>query len=182
MAEENATPAPDAGGGGQGNKSGSKVNLIVMLLVVINTAVVGAIAFMVYQSKKADAEAPGVEAVVRGELQTQSEEQASKSAEVKPIIPLETFVVNLSGSRGRRVLKAGVELELPHLEAKKEIDRRQAQIRDIIIMLISSKTYEAVSSQEGKNALRSEIRDTINPFLSEENKILNVYFSEFIYN
>lgn len=162
--------------------SSSKINIILMLLVVVNTAIVGSVAFMVYQAKQKEAAEPGVEAVVRGELNSQKQEAEIEANKIKPLIPLESFVINLSGSRGRRVAKIGVELELPNLEAKKEIDRRQAQIRDTIIMIISSKTYENISTSEGKEALRNEIRNTINPALAEENKITNIYFTDFIYN
>ena len=62
-----------------------------------------------------------------------------------------------------------------------EIDKRKAQIRDIIIMVLSSKTYEEVSSSSGKDSLRGEIRDTINSFLVQ-GKISNVFFTDFIYN
>ncbi len=183
MAEEAATPATSAAeGGAHGSaKSGSKMNIIVLALVLVNTIVVGAIAFMVYQAKKAEEKSPGIDAVVRGEIETQHKEREHEAQSVKPIIPLETFVVNLSGSRGRRVAKVSVELELNNLEAKDEVDRRNAQIRDIIIMLLSSKTYESVSTTEGREKLRVEMKDTINAFMSE-GKVENIYFTGFIYN
>ena len=181
MAEAGASGESSAGAS-EGKGSSSKINIILLLLVLINSGVVGAIAFMVYQAKLKEAAEPGVEAVVRGEIETQKKEAESEANKIKPLVPLEKFVVNLSGSRGRRVVQVGVELELPHLEAKKEIDRRQAQIRDIIIMILSSKTYDVISTKEGKTELRQEIRETINPFLADENKITNIYFTDFIYN
>jgi len=98
---------------------------------------------------------------------------------------METFIVNLAGSKGRRVAKVNMELELKEAEEEgkiaAEIEQRKAQIRDIIIIILSSKSYEEVSSREGKDNLRSEIKDTINSFLTT-GKISNVFFTEFIYN
>ena len=74
-----------------------------------------------------------------------------------------------------------MELELKGFEVVKEIDNRKAQIRDFIIIILSSKSYDEVSTKEGKDALRNEIKDNINSFLSK-GKILNVYFTELIYN
>ena len=72
----------------------------------------------------------------------------------------------------------------PFEEARKllaRIEKRKAQIRDIIIIILSSKTYDEVSTREGKDGLKSEIKDTLNAFLTK-GKIVNVYFTEFIYN
>jgi flagellar FliL protein len=55
------------------------------------------------------------------------------------------------------------------------------KIRDIIIIVLSSKTYAEVSTKEGKDELREEIRDKVNLFLTK-GQINRVYFTEFIYN
>jgi flagellar FliL protein len=180
MAESNAAQAAESGSGDKG--SSSKINLILILLVVINTVVVGAIAFMVYKGKQMESANPGIEAVVRGEVQTQKEEAAEEKNQTKVLLGFKEFVVNLSGSRGRRVVKATIELELPNERSKKEIERRGAQIRDQIILILSSRTYEDISGKEGKEQLRTDIKNAINASLSEDLKVLNVYFTDFIYN
>jgi flagellar FliL protein len=167
-ATESASPA-----------SGSKSSLLIGL-VVVNMLVVGFVGYMIWKGRKAEEAKPGVEKVIEGEAQTQVEENAAPE-EVGKVIPLETFVVNLAGSKGRKVLKVNMELELKGTEVVKEIDNRKAQIRDFIIIILSSKSYDEVSTKEGKDALRNEIKDNINSFLSK-GKILNVYFTELIYN
>jgi flagellar protein FliL len=166
-----------------GNSKGSGKSIIVMMiLVVINTAVVAGVAFMFYKSKQIESSNPGIDAVVRGESQTQSQEVLDKQQHTKVLLGFKEFVVNLSGSRGRRVVKTTMELELPNEQSKKEIERRAAQIRDQIILILSSRTYEEISGKEGKETLRNEIKNAINPSLSEEHRILNIYFTDFIYN
>jgi flagellar FliL protein len=180
MAEAKAAPAADGGSSGKG--SGSKVNLIVIILVVINTVIVGAIAFMVYKGKQMESANPGIDAVVRGEVHAQQEEAAAEKNQTKVLLGFKEFVVNLSGSRGRRVIKTTIELELPNEQSKKEIERRGAQVRDQIILILSSRTYEDISGKDGKEQLRADIKNAINSSLSEDQKILNVYFTDFIYN
>lgn len=179
MAEEKATqesaPATESSGSSAGSKSG-----LLIGLVVVNMLVVAFVGYMIWQGRKAEQAKPGVDKVIEGEAQTQADESAAPE-EVGKVIPLETFVVNLAGSKGRKVLKVNMELELKGNEVVKEIDNRKAQIRDFIIIILSSKSYDEVSTKEGKDALRNEIKDNINSFLSK-GKILNVYFTELIYN
>ena len=51
----------------------------------------------------------------------------------------------------------------------------------IIIIIISSKTYAEISSREGKDALREEIKNQVNLFLTK-GQIVNVFFTEFIFS
>jgi flagellar FliL protein len=173
-AKEVAAPAPSSGGGG-------KQNILILALAVINMVVVGAVGFMLYKGRQAEKAKPTIEHAIQGEVETQHEEKKDTDVKKKPVVPLETFIVNLAGSKGRRVAKVNVELEVSKVDVQKEIDQRQAQVRDIIIMILSSKTYEYVSTKEGKNQLREEIKDTVNAFLSK-GKIESVFFTEFIYN
>ncbi|MBX2994391.1 MAG: flagellar basal body-associated FliL family protein [Bdellovibrionaceae bacterium] len=180
MAEENAAakevaaPAASPSGGG-------KQNILILALAVINMVVVGAVGFMLYKGRQAEKAKPTIDHAIQGEVETQHEEKKETKAIKKPVVPLETFLVNLAGSKGRRIAKVNIELEVSKSDVQKEIDQRQAQVRDIIIMILSSKTYEYVSSKEGKNQLREEIKDTVNAFLST-GKIESVFFTEFIYN
>jgi flagellar FliL protein len=157
--------------------SGSKP-IILIALVVINMLVVLGVGFMVWKSRQTPPST--IEQVVDGEKKTEEHEKATPE-EIGKVIPLETFIVNLAGAKGRKVLKVNMELEVKGAEIVSEIDNRKAQIRDFIIIILSSKTYDEVSTKEGKDALRNEIKDNINTFLSK-GKISNVYFTELIYN
>ena len=172
-----AAPAPAAGG--------QQKPLLFIILAVVNMIVVAVVGFMLYAGKKKEAAQPTVDQVIGGEKETSEHEAHEKKDFVGKVVPMETFIVNLAGSKGRRVAKVNMELELKESEGEGkiagEIEQRKAQIRDIIIIILSSKTYEEVSSREGKDNLRSEIKDTINSFITT-GKISNVFFTEFIYN
>jgi flagellar FliL protein len=180
VAEEKkaAEPAHDSGGGAsaKGQKSAPFIILSIINMVVV--AVVGA---MVYMGKKKEAAEPKIEHVIKGEHEQQKEDEKEEMGFVKEMIKLESFVVNMAGSRGRRIARVAMELDVDNEKVKDEIESRHAQIRDIIIIILSSKTLESVSTKEGKDALREEIRDTVSGFLTK-GKIKKVYFTEFIYN
>ena len=157
--------------------SGSKP-IVLIILVVVNMLVVMGVGFMLWKnSQKATAT---IDQVVEG-VHHDDKADAEKQEEVGKVIPLETFIVNLADSKGRKVLKVNMELEVKGEEIIQEIDNRKAQIRDFIIIILSSKTYDEVSTKEGKDNLRNEIKDQVNSFLSK-GKIMNVYFTELIYN
>jgi flagellar FliL protein len=181
VAEDNA--AAKASGGGEPGGSGGKP-ILLYILVFLNMAVVAGVGAMLHLGRKKDAEAAKVvEKVATGMVEDAKDGNAKKEDEnfIGKMIPLEVFLVNLSGNRGNKLLKVSMELEVEGERIAEEIDKRKPQIRDIIIILLSSKTYAQVSAPEGKEFLRDEIRDTVNSFLTK-GKIKRVHFTEFVQN
>lgn len=178
MAEGNAaqTPAPEAP---KTPPSGGKPTLFI-ILALINMAVVVGVGVMLYMGQQKKASQPGIEDVIKGEKKTMDEEAMSKDF-IGKLVPLETFLVNLSGSRGRKLVKINMELEVNNAEVQDEIQKIKPKIRDYIIIIISSKSYAEISTKEGKDALRDEIKNQINLFLTKGH-ISKVYFTEFLFN
>lgn len=176
MAEEAAkeSPAPAEA------KPASKPFLLYVL-VIVNMLVVGGVGAMIYLGKQKEAQQATIEKVVEGEAQAQGEELEKADEFVGKMIPMETFYVNLAGNRGNRLLKVNMELEVANEKVIEEIEKRKPQIRDIIIIILSSKTFKDLESREGKEGLRDEIKDAVNSFLTK-GKIKHVHFTEFIYN
>jgi len=105
-------------------------------------------------------------------------------------------VVNLLDPVGRRYLKINIVLEfLPpnyeyyqledeQREAEREkfiaeIDQRKPIIDDVLISLLTSRSYEDIYTLAGKSQLRADIQDGLNEVL-EEPLIVAVYFTEFL--
>lgn len=174
-AKEAAAPAPSTGGGG------GKQSILLIGLAVLNMAVVGAVGFMIWKGKQKEAAEPKIEHVIKGEHEAQEAEAHDEHVTKALVIPLETFIVNLAGSKGRRIFKVDVELEVNEKKVVEEIEQRKAQIRDIIIIILSGRTYDQISGKDGKNQLRDEIKDTVNAFLTK-GKITSVFFTNFLYN
>ncbi len=151
-----------------------KKSIVPLLMMVINTLVVAAIAVMLFLDKSADEANPDIQ-----DIDTSVSEEETEL--IGQLVPLETFLVNLAGAKGRKLMKITMSLEVENTEVQEEIEKRKPQIRDIILILLSSKTYDQVSTKEGKNFLRTEIRDTVNSFLTK-GKVKRILFTEFFYN
>jgi flagellar FliL protein len=177
VAESNAAPAAPAPEGG--GSSGGKPTLFI-LLAIINMAVVVGVGVMLYLGQKKKEAQPGIDDVIKGEHEKSVAEEHSKDF-IGKLVPLETFLVNVSGSRGRKLVKINMELEVTNAEVQEEVEKIKPKIRDYIIIIASSKTFAEISTKEGKDALREEIKNQINLFLTK-GQITKVYFTEFILN
>jgi flagellar FliL protein len=126
---------------------------------------------------------PLLSQVASPSAQTEQEENATTAAESPPenlvAMPLRPLVVNLSGNHGKRYLRLILELEVKGDEAKATIDARLGQIRNYLIFLLSSKTYDDVDSTQGKYQLQAEITQTLNDTLGSP-LVAKTYFTEFI--
>lgn len=154
---------------------------LFIILALVNMLIVGGVGGLLYMGKKKEAARPSIDHVIQGEAETQVKEAGQEDEYIGTLIPMETFLVNLAGSRGGKLARINMELEVSNADVQEEIDKRKPQIRDIIIILLSSKTFQQISTREGKELLRNEIKDTVNPFLTK-GQIKRVYFTEFILN
>lgn len=106
-----------------------------------------------------------------------------------PQYKLQPFIVNLiDDGRGPRFLKVEINFELevpPGTKAdaeppvKAELDSRANQIRDELLMLLTSKRQTDIESSDGKRILRDEIFTRVNKVLVT-GAIRRVFFTEFV--
>ncbi len=95
------------------------------------------------------------------------------------MVRLEAFLVNIEGEGETRFLKTSLTLELESSDLQREIEMRMDQIRDGILVLLSSKTFSEIRSFDGKYMLREEIEEQLNNLLVT-GAVKNVYFTEFV--
>lgn len=95
------------------------------------------------------------------------------------LVPLEPFVVNVTGEGYPRFLKLKVELEAESPAVVEELGERLAQVRDATILLLSSKRLADVNDYEGKMLLKDDLRARINAIL-EKGRVAAVLFTEFV--
>lgn len=98
---------------------------------------------------------------------------------VGPIFSMKTFIVNLADPGGRRYLKVKLDLELTSKEAESEMRARVAEVRDQIILALSSKTYQQIQGVAGKTVLREELMARANAVL-KKGKVKKAFFTEFV--
>lgn len=157
---------------------------ILMVLVIVNSLAllgVGAGLFMYAQATRQ---------AIKGETEIaesasdkedgKSKEDKSKGDEAK-MVPLESFIINLNGNEGYKFMKVTMSLEVDSAEAQNEVIKRQAQVRDTIVVLLTSKSYGEVAGENGQQKLKEELIDTVNSFLVK-GKIKKVLFTDFLFN
>ncbi len=98
---------------------------------------------------------------------------------VGKIYSLSPFTVNLADPKGRRYLKLKIQVEVKDDKALELLQKADPILRDQVIMLLTSLSFEEVMTPEGKIRIREELIDRFNRAL-KPNKVKNIYFTEFI--
>jgi flagellar FliL protein len=168
-------------------KGKSKLLLIVGAGVVILAGAGGAFFFMkkgasepAGAAQEAAADAHGGEgAPAKPQPEGGKNEAGKKEEGTGLILDLDPFIVNLADTPEIRYLKVTIKLELTKEEYAEEVNTRMAQIRDSLLILLSSKEYASIRTVEGKMELRDEIFQRLNTVL-KNGVIRAVYFTDFV--
>jgi flagellar FliL protein len=174
--KEGAAPAAASGGK---KKTILIISGVVGLLLLIGVPV----AFFAMKGKEepqsetlaADAASHGGHgAVAEGALDEDELEEGEEP--LGAILPLESFVVNLSGGR---FVRLQAQIEFVGRDVPKRFYSRIVPVRDRIIQILSAKTADQILPNKGRDQLRQEIKDTINEILRKE-EAKQVYFTQFV--
>ena len=95
------------------------------------------------------------------------------------LLKMEPFIVNLLDQEGKRYLKTQFQIEVDSEEVQKELQARTPQVRDAILLLLTSKSFSQIGVPEGKTELRTELIERINAIL-KGGTIRTLYFTEFV--
>jgi len=152
-----------------------------LLIAIIAVAVIGAAAgaYFIFGGKKsAPAEGHGAEAEASSH-ESPAGSHGEPAAKDGGLFNLEPFIVNLQDNSGTRYLKLTINLELSEGASAADLTAQATQIRDSLIILLSSKSYTDIGTVEGKYLMRDEIVARVNQFL-KKGKVKTAYFTEFV--
>jgi len=153
-------------------KNGSNKTLITIIVILIIT-LLGASAAAFWYLNKIDT----TQTQVNRQEQNTTDETLAK---IGPLYPLKPFTVNLRTASGKDVyLKATLTLELDDKLLSKELDAKNAVIRDNIIMILSNQTAQSITSDMGKSKICKKIKANLNSILTD-GQIRNVYIVNFV--
>ncbi len=116
-------------------------------------------------------------------------EQTAEVAEEPPpappvYLPLEpVIVVNLRGEGSTSYLQAGVEIMARGQEVITAVQEHMPVVRNNLLLLLGSQTYDDIDDRQGKDRLRERAREEINRVLAEqglEGEVEAVYFTSFV--
>jgi len=147
----------------EGKQSGGKKKLIFILIPVLLLLIGGAGAYFFLTHKK---------------------KESTKQMVVAPqklgvMYNLGSFLVNLADKNANTYAKVSITLELSNQKVQQEVVKRLPIIKDAVINLLSSKTYDEIRTPEGKEELRLELIKRINAILVTGG-VQNIYFTQFI--
>ncbi|KUJ96399.1 MAG: Flagellar basal body-associated protein FliL [Desulfonauticus sp. 38_4375] len=160
-------------------KKGGKLKLII--IIVLALGLLGGGGFFAYKyflAPKPATEEAKPEASKEGEKKDTKEEVQEEGGPTE-IYSLPAFIVNLADPLGRRYLKLSLDVEVKNQKVVEEVDKKLPQIKDAIILLLSSKSFNDIDSIEEKLALKNEIMSRLTQILGQD-KVIRVYFTEMV--
>lgn len=109
--------------------------------------------------------------------------EASKAeAHAAPVFTtLDQFTVNLQGG-DNRYLQVGIDLKLSGDKVNEQINLHKPEIKNGVLLLLSSKNADELSTLEGKQKLAAELTETVNKPLGlpPGQGVVGVYFTSFV--
>ena len=174
----------------QEKPAGSKKKLIVIIAVVLVLLIGGGVgAFFMLGDKGGDKEV--ATANVDGDEEQDEEDEAEDTEEDSGAAQGEAvyfsldppFVVNFSGKSRARFLQVSIEGLTRSAKVKEDITKHFPQIRNNLVLLLSAQTYDELSTQEGKAALRKSVLKEIQKVLENETGkegVEDVFFTSFV--
>lgn len=173
--EEEAPAAAEA------PKAGKSRTLIIVAAIVLVLLGVGApVAYFTLAKKNVENESLAADAA-KGEgdqpAVSLNEDELDEGEEpLGAFYPLESFIVNLQGGR---YLRCQIQLEFTEREVPKRFLSRLIVVRDAVIAALARKNESDLSNENGKNALKGELKDIVNEVLKRQ-EVKQIYFTQFV--
>jgi len=141
----------------------SKLKLIIIAVVILFIGAGGIFGYSKYNNGKKE------------------KADKRKADKMSIVCPLNSFVVNLLDKQGvgKRYLKVTMQLEVGNEEEKLLIENHNPQIRDIILLLLSSQSLKEINTMEGKLELKQALLSRMNQILGD-GVVRRIYFTEFV--
>jgi len=118
-----------------------------------------------------------------------SDTKSAEHKEDKQLAPvfvtLETFTVNLQADGGSdHYLQVGIDLKVTNTAVVDVVKLHMPEIRNSVLLLLSSKSAEQIASLDGKQKLSAEIQEQVNKPLNANGTggkgVTGVFFTSFV--
>lgn len=113
---------------------------------------------------------------------------AEKDTERTPVVTGDTLqqvfvvsdlIVNPAGTNGTRFLLTTIGIEVATPEAKAELQKKEIQVRDALISILTSKGLDQLARVDQREIIRNEIVSRMGDLMAS-GRPKNVYFGKFI--
>ncbi len=169
----------------EGAKKKLPLKLIIIIAVVLLVGGGAGAFFMMGDKGSDDAATSDSKEVAEGKEAKESEEgeESSVLGEAHYFSLDPPFIVNFTGKSRARFLQVSIEGMTRDATVKENISKHFPQVRNNLVLLLSSKTYDELNSPEGKAALRKQVLKEVQKVLEAETGkegIEDVYFTSFV--
>ena len=178
-------PAEEVALDGEAPKKSKKKLFIMIGILVVLLGVLGGGGFFGYKwwmAKKAAANAENAteQAADAGHGEKKDEKGGDKkgaegdkgaaagAAAGGELVSIPPLLVNLAEPQGRRYLKLALDIEVKDKLAADELNKNMPKVKDSLLLLLSSKTYEDLGSLENKILLKKEIVERLTLVLGDK--------------
>jgi flagellar protein FliL len=163
-------------------KSKKKLFLIVGIVVAVLAAGGGAAAFFVGGDSEEETVADDGKETKGGKKAKKKDDKPKLPAQYVKLDP--PFVVNFEAKGLMRFLQVAVEIMTRDPNTAELITKNDPMIRNDLIMLLGSQTYETISSREGKEQLRADALAVVAKVIAAEGgkaeNVEQLYFTSFV--
>jgi flagellar protein FliL len=152
-----------------GKKGKSKLILIIVFVVIVGA---GAGAYFTVGKKYISnfvGKKPGVASAA-----------TVKKEAVGPILQLEPFVFNLTGSQSSKYAKISLGIEVKDVKAAEETKKMIPVIRDRILIIFGAKTPEVLMDVNQREVLKKEVYASLRGVFKNEEELKAVYITDII--
>ncbi len=152
-------------------RSGTKMMVVILVAMIAAAAAGAGVYFMT--GKKDET------------VSTEAEQAKSKSKLPATYVKLDPpFVANFEARGAMRFLQVSVEVMTRDAAVADLIKQHDPMVRNDLLMLFGSQTYDTISTPEGKEQLRARALEAIRKVIKEQGgdgaKVEQLYFTSFV--
>jgi flagellar FliL protein len=150
-------------------KSNKKLIVILLIVILLIGAISGAVWYFLFNKPKAD---------------THKTQEVKAEVQKAPVfLTLETFTVNLQADPETQYLQTDITLKVGDAETGEFLKLHMPEVRNRVLLLLSSKKASDLLTLEGKKALSNEIIEQLKePFTpgAKPQDVQGVSFTSFV--
>ncbi len=171
MADEKAENEPPK------KAKGGLLLIINFVLLLILLGIGGFIAWKMMSMEQAGA--PDTQQDVT-QQKVEMPEAEDEDPDAPPVfLDLADITINLADTDVSRFLRAKIKLELKNEDVRPRVEQHMVEINDMVLTLLSSKTFAEIRTPQGKYDLKEDIVYRINRLVGGK-PVKNMYFTDFV--
>jgi flagellar protein FliL len=102
-----------------------------------------------------------------------------RSSEPRLLFLVENVILNPARTNGTRFLMLSVAFEVRNNQVSEQLRNREPEVRDLLLRVVGNRTVEELSTAEGRDSLRIELRNNVRA-LVPPGSVGRVYFPQFV--